>query len=206
MSHLSALHIKRDSFLNSMLKSEMKYLAEEMKGKKLSSKAKRHIAGELKRMGTEKLKTVNIVVDREVADELNQIVESSNLVRDAFINRLILLLRSSNDFLNYMDLPRALTGSDFDSAEYMPCSPLKTIEDVMADPLYYLRIASQERYGKGLYECELPLSLIGFSCYIDDDLVPGTIANKVQNEISEKLLNDLFNLESGSAEPSKEQK
>lgn len=203
---LSALHIKRDSFLNSMLKSEIKYLAEAMKGKTLTSKAKRHIAGELKRMGDDKLETVNIVVDKDVADELNQIVKSSNLVRDAFINRLILLLRSSDEFLNYMELPKNLTASEFDSADYMPCSPLKTIEDVMADPLYYLRIASEKRYGLGLYECDLPDNMIGFSCYIDDAIVPGTIAYKKQQEVSEKLLNDLFNLESGSTEQIRESK
>lgn len=96
-----------------------------------------------------------------------------------------MLLRSSDAFLTNMDLPRVLTGSNFDSAEYMPCSPLKTIEAVMADPLYYLRIASKERYGKGLYECELPPNLIGFSCYLEDELIPRTIAHKEQQEISE---------------------
>lgn len=196
---LSALHIKRDSFLNSMLQSEIKYLAAEMEGKKLSKNAKKYIAGELKRMGKDRLETVNIVVDKDVADALNKIVESSNLVRDAFINRLILLLRSSDEFLNLMELPTSLTASEFDAAEYMPCSPLKTIESVMSNPLYYLRIASEERFGKGLYELELPSALMGFSCYIEDDLVPGTVAYKEQLKNSEELLKELLTLESGSA-------
>lgn len=196
---LSALHIKRDSFLNSMLKSEIKYLAAEMKDKKLSKKAKQYISGELKRMGTDKLETVNIVVDKDLADELNRIVESSNLVRDAFINRLILLLRSSDEFLSFMELPISLSASDFNAAEYMACSPLKTIESVMTDPLYYLRIAADERFGKGLYELELPSGFIGFSCYIDDDLVPGTVAYNEQLKTSEALLKELLILESGSA-------
>lgn len=194
---LSALHIKRDSFLNHMLKSEITYLAAEMKGKRLSKRAKRYIAGELKRLGTV---NVNIVVDKEVAESLNLIVESSNLVRDAFINRLILLLRSSDEFLNQMDLPRALTGSEFDAAEYMPCSPLKTIEAVMADPLYYLRISSEERFGEGLYEIEFPTKLIGFSCYLDDSLVPGTPEYADMQKSTDLLISELFSLESGNAE------
>ena len=170
-----------------------------MEGKKLSKNAKKYIAGELKRMGKDRLETVNIVVDKDVADALNKIVESSNLVRDAFINRLILLLRSSDEFLNLMELPTSLTASEFDAAEYMPCSPLKTIESVMSNPLYYLRIASEERFGKGLYELELPSALMGFSCYIEDDLVPGTVAYKEQLKNSEALLKELLTLESGSA-------
>ena len=58
-----------------------------MEGKVLSSKAKRYIAGELKRMGTAQ---INIVVDKSVVEELNTIVVKSNMVRDAFFNRLIL--------------------------------------------------------------------------------------------------------------------
>ncbi len=89
---LDEVFIKRDAFLNAITKAELKNLASDMEGKVLSSKAKRYISGELKRMGTAQ---INIVVDKSVVEELNAIVAKSNMVRDAFFNRLILFLRSS---------------------------------------------------------------------------------------------------------------
>ena len=99
---IDKLFIKRDAFLNAMIKEEVQHLAREMEGKRLTPSAKRHIAGELKRMGTTQ---VNVVVDKATADALNGIVETSNLVRDAFMNRLIMLLRSSGALLSYLELP-----------------------------------------------------------------------------------------------------
>ena len=82
---LDKLFIKRDAFLNAMIQEEIRYLANDMEGKRLTLSAKRYIAGELKRMGTT---PVNVVVDKATADALNSVVDSSNLVRDAFMNRL----------------------------------------------------------------------------------------------------------------------
>lgn len=57
---IDSLFLKRDAFLNHMIKGEVRHLANDMKDKQLSSRAKRYIAGELKRLGTV---PVNIVVD-----------------------------------------------------------------------------------------------------------------------------------------------
>lgn len=169
---INSLHIKRDSYLNAMIKAELPYLEVEMKGKRLSSKAKRHIAASLKRMGTH---NVNIVVEKEIADKLNKIVDETNMVRDAFINRLILFLRSSDSFLNNVGLPKRIDTNIYKSMVFnLPTSPLSAIEEVMTDPLYYLRVASEEIDGFGLYERPLPPNMIGFSCYIEDFGVPGT--------------------------------
>jgi hypothetical protein len=83
---IDSLFIKRDAFLNCMIQEEIPHLARDLEGKRLSLKAKRYIAGELKRLGTV---PVNVVVDKSTADTLNAIVDSSNIVRDAFINRLM---------------------------------------------------------------------------------------------------------------------
>lgn len=175
-SQISKLHIKRDSFLNAMIKAELPYLKMDMRGKVLSAKAKRYIAGSLKRMGTQ---NVNIVVEKDVADNLNKIVSDSNLVRDAFINRLILLLRSSESFLEKMELPTRINTNAYKSMMWdLPTSPLRAIEEVMTEPLNYLRVASQEIDGWGLYERPLLSNMIGFSCYLDDVNVPGTADNE----------------------------
>ena len=183
---INQLHIKRDSYLNAMIKAELTHLEKDMRGKVLSSKAKRYIAGSLKRMGTV---NVNIVVEKETAERLNKIVSESNLVRDAFINRLILLLRSSDAFLEKSELPLRINTNAYKSMVWdLPTSPLKAVEEVMADPLYYLRIASEENDGQGLYERLLPHNMFGFCCYVEDIYIPGTIDNMAFHaELDSKL-------------------
>lgn len=190
---LDRLFIKRDAFLNAMIQEETQHLAREMEGKRLASSAKRHIAAELKRMGT---KQVNVVVDKATADALNAIVETSNLVRDAFVNRLIMLLRSSCALLSYLDLPELIKGSEFDACvEPMPTSPMKAIEAVHADPLFYLRTACEERHKTGLYLLELPPKLVGFTCYMDESMVPGTKAYEQMQREVQAMLDELIDLE-----------
>jgi hypothetical protein len=141
---IDSLFIKRDAFLSAMIEREVGNLARDMEGKWLTPNAKRYIAGELKRMGTT---TVNVVVDKTTVDKLNAVVKASNMVRDAFMNRLVMLLRSSGRMLNYLELPHFINGSEFDACvEPMPTSPMQAIESVHADPLYYLRVACDERH------------------------------------------------------------
>ncbi len=169
---LATLHIKRDAFLESMIRAEVPNLAGELTGKRLSSKARRYIAGELKRLGTTQ---INVQVEKSTADLLHKLVEQTNIVRDAFVNRLIMFLRGSKQLLDYLDLPQAITYSEFEQyVEPMPTSALRAIETVHADPLYYLRAAVEERQETGIYLLELPVKFAGFACYIEDSEVPGT--------------------------------
>ncbi|MCX7144158.1 MAG: hypothetical protein NT123_24605 [Proteobacteria bacterium] len=190
---IDALFIKRDAFLNSMIQGEVQHLASDLDGKRLSGKAKRYIAGELKRLGTE---TVNVTVDKSTADALKAIVDSTNIVRDAFINRLIMLLRSSNPLLKYLELPEFITASAFESSvDPMPTSPMKAMEAVHSDPLFYLRVAARERHGTGLYLIDLPPKLAGFACYLDESRVPGTEAYAQTQRDVQAMLDELINLE-----------
>jgi hypothetical protein len=159
----------------------------------LSGKAKRYIAGELKRLGTE---TVNVTVDKSTADALKAIVDSTNIVRDAFINRLIMFLRSSNPLLKNLELPEFVTGSAFESSvDPMPTSPMKAMEAVHSDPLFYLRVAAQERHETGLYLIDLPPKLAGFACYLDESRVPGTEAFAQAQRDVQTMLDELINME-----------
>ncbi|WP_028452524.1 hypothetical protein [Chitinilyticum aquatile] len=169
---LNKLCIKRDAFLNNMIKQETPYLARELKGCRLSSNARRYISGSLKRLGT---KQVNIVVDKETAEALNAVVDAENIVRDAFINRMIIFLRSADAFLGYFDLPKSIKSSEIGCGyDPMPVSPMQAMEAVFRDPFYYLRGAVEEMYGCGLYSLEMPEKFVGFACYLSDDKVPGT--------------------------------
>lgn len=190
---IDRLFIKRDAFLNAMIQEEVQHLATDMKGKRLTSSAKRYISGQLKRMGT---KQINVVVDKETADSLNAVVESSNMVRDAFMNRLIMLLRSSGPLLSYLQLPEFITGSNFDSyVEPMPTSPMRAMEEVHADPLFYIRAACEDRFKTGLYLLDLPTKLAGFTCYIEDSSVPGSASNDQMQKDVQAMLDELIDLE-----------
>jgi hypothetical protein len=170
---LDRLFIKRDGFFNKIVKDEVDQLAEEMGDRRLSERAHRYVSAQLKKMGT---KTVNIVVEKETAESLNAVVKRSNMVRDAFMNRLILFLRSPRALLDYLDLPNVITGSAYESLipEFMATSPLQAMEQVINDPLHYLRTAAMDRFGTGLYLLRLPSEFDGFSCFLDDASIPGT--------------------------------
>lgn len=174
---MTDLHLQRDAFLDHIVANEIFHLREDLAGKKLSQKANRHISGELKRMGEEKLAKKSFNIRHSTADALNKVVEDHNLVRNAFFNLLVALLRSSDELLERLDLPKRVSRFRRDGTEDMPTSPLQGISEIQCDPLYYLRNACQHRYGCGLYDMELPIGLHGFACYLAEEHVPGTPAN-----------------------------
>jgi hypothetical protein len=202
---LKRLFIKRDDFVNHMIKIEVPKLVEELAGRSQSAVARRHIAAQLKKMGTRKL---NIVVEKETAKALNEVANRCNMVRDAFLNRLFLLLESSDWLLAHLDLPDYVTGSNYETTIPQPIatSPLAAIEMVYMDPLNYLRLAAEERYACGLYLLELPPKYAGFSCHLDDSDVPGTKEYVEAQELGEKLLEKLLkkvkqNVSTGTGKP-----
>ena len=194
---LKGLRFKRDKFLNDVLRGEIKHLEKDLKDKRQSDQARLYISRKLQRMGT---RPINVVVDKDVAQHLDRVVEKSNLVRDAFINRLIVFLRSSNSLLDSLGLPKHVNSRQFNSSvEEMPTSPLRSIEAVLGDPMYYLRVAAQERWGEGLYSVWLGETYDGFSCYLDDENVPGTTKHKKASLDADLMLEELGAFESGSA-------
>jgi hypothetical protein len=62
---------------------------------------------------------------------------------DAFINRLLWLLRGGKKLLDYLELPSFLTSSAFEHyvPDFMPAAPLQAMLQIRDDPLHYLRLA-----------------------------------------------------------------
>jgi hypothetical protein len=187
------LHLVRDAFLDSMIRRETSALAHDLVGKKQSPAARLHVARSLKRMGTTQ---VNLKVQKSTVEALDKVVAESNMVRDAFINRLIMFLRSSDVLLNFLELPKVVVNSEFKSfVEAMPTSPLGAIQAVHWDPLYYIRVAIEERHKTGLYTVLMPPKLTGFSCYLEDAYVPGTESYAQAQREFEELFGELDNFE-----------
>jgi hypothetical protein len=197
-AQMQRLPIKRDAFLNSVIRTETSRLSQAMQGKRLSSKVNRYISGQLARLGTT---TVNIVVDKDVADALNAVVRESNIVRDAFMNRLIAFLRSSDSLLKYLGLPLEHTAGKIGKwivvDPIAPTSPMKTLEEVFSDPLYVLHESAKQLYdGMNLYLLDLPSpKWDGLACFLDDSIVPGTRAHRKNQQEMEALMQGLEDLE-----------
>lgn len=196
---LSKSLIRRDAFLDRMIWQEIPHLSEDLKGKRLSNEANRYISRSLKGLGGKKappLKQVSFAIKHETSEALRAVVEKHNLVRDAFLNRLITLLRASDNLLRSLDLPTEVEWARNDGTEDVPTSPLRTIEYTLADPFFYLRAACHKRHGCGLHVLELPIQYAGFYCYLDDQDIPGTDSFKEREAATNLLLADLDDFES----------
>lgn len=185
--------LRRDAFLDRVIANEIQNVRADLQGLKLSPKANHYIAGRLKAMGSKDappLKQVSIAVRPSTADALRTLTEEHNLVRDALINWIVVLLRSSDKLLDWLELPKRVNRWTAGGTEDMPTSPIRAIEETQWDPFYYLRSACLERHGCGLYALPLPAQLHGMACYLPDDQVPRTTAfeARVAKEAEENVL------------------
>lgn len=179
------LFLSRAPFLDHMVANELPHLREDLQGVKLSSRTKRYIAGELKRRGPV---SVNIEVRPSTAEALRNAIEKHNLVRDAFMCRLIIFLRCTKELRKLLELPsyasdRGLPGG----LEEMPISPLEAMEAVRDDPLFYIRAHVEHYEGAGVYSVLLPKALDWAACYLPDERVRNTGAFKKAAKQQEKL-------------------
>lgn len=175
------LFIKKGAFLDFMIRRELRFLKEDLEGVVLSTKAKRYIANKL---GHRHPLPVSIEVQQETADALNEIIKRHNIVRDAFINRLIIFLRGNAKLLRAIGAPDSISASAFSSLESLPASPLKAMQCVYDDPLYYIRSFLQESEQGGVYNVDLGVDNSWAACVIDEAVVPGTRAFKQRAVIS----------------------
>ncbi len=98
--------------------------------------------------------SVNIEVEKSTAETLNKIVRECNLVRDAFLCRLLIFLRSTDGLLKHLDV---LLEADGRGLEKMPSSPMKAMEAVRDDPLFYIRHHVRTNWELGIYTVPLPV-------------------------------------------------
>lgn len=167
------LFLIRARFLDHVISTEVRELQADLKDRRLSLRAKQHISGQLKRQES---KSVNIEVSGETASALECAVGKHNLVRDAFVSRLVLFLRASDSLLSHLRVPPKV--KERGGLEAMPASPLKAMEAVRDDPLFYIRHHVQEQWGCGIFDVPLPRRYDWAACWLDDKEVPGTSAHR----------------------------
>ena len=192
--------LKRDALLNKVIAGELEHLRTDLEGNRLSAIAKRYVSNEFNRLET---KTINVVVDKSTSQELKKIAEENNLVRDAFINRLMLFLVAPDDLLSYLDLPTHIDSSIWGDWDTMPTTAMGGIKSIISDPFFFLRETLKDEKMEPIYRLEIPKigakNMIGLSCFLEDDQVPDTEAYK-QRLALEKEKFSLFDLPIGEGD------
>lgn len=155
---LDRCFIKRDAFLNHVISVELANLKRGVEGKKNSAVAKRYISSNLKALGT---KSINVVVDKQVANDLNNLVKEHNLVRDAFVNRLLLLLSFPDNIISHIFDVRLtqVIDSETESCGYSEMAPpprtfISALEFMQKSPNFYLQEELTHCYGEDSNDIE----------------------------------------------------
>lgn len=175
-----ALFLSRAPFLDHVLQVELQQLTNDLDGVKLSTRTKRYIANTLCNFDRDSV-SVNIEVSADTANKLKAVMAKHNLVRDAFMSRLIVFLRAKKAILDELEVPSHLTSAgNWAKAGLpdMPTSPMRAMEEVLEDPLYYLRAYVRHRWGQGLYTIELSPGYDWLACVLSPERVKGTPAQR----------------------------
>ncbi len=181
------LFINRGPFLDHMLATELPSVTHDLGSYKMSAKARRYISGLLAHKSPQ---IVNIEIQDSTAVLLNEIVEKHGLLRDALLCRLIIFLRGSDTLFNYLDMPKNVTKFG-GKVESLSTSPLKAIEDIYFDPLFYVRVHLEgEDWKCGIYNCPLSQRLDWSACYLEDKDVPEIKENKFREQKLNELADD----------------
>lgn len=182
---LEQCFMKRDAFLEHVLRCEMPHLRIDLAGKRNSDRAKAYIAQALHRLGGSRslaIKARSFKISKATAEELREIESEHNLVRDALINRLIVLMRGRPGLLRALELPETMPWLH-DSGSALHVGPLPNLLEVLSDPLYNLRAECQRVHGCGIHALEMPPELVGLNLYLEDWVVPGTAANTYRQAV-----------------------
>lgn len=181
-----ALFLTRAPFLDHVLSVELPHLADDLDGIKLNTRTKRYIANSLTRA---RPVSVNIDVRAETADLLREVVAAHNIVRDAFICRLLIFLRGHNRLLDLLELPYYANDWGIKGMlEELPASPLRALESIRDDPLFYIREHLRQRHDLGVYTAELWPEIDWSACYLPPERVEGTGAYNKQQKIWAEFL------------------
>jgi len=135
--------LKRDAYLDLVLQNECQFLKAEIE--KNSDEVKKYISKKIKKLNTT---PVSLSLNTDTVKTLNEICEDKNLPRDAFINRVFLLLVSTPEMLKalFPDLVKAIDNNVYaaDSSNEMwfhiRPNVISTIKEfVKTSPFWLLR-------------------------------------------------------------------
>lgn len=209
---IDAACLKRDDYLDHVLRHEAGMVVKEVGGRN-SDEVRAYIAQNLNLL---RRKQVNLNLSEETVQAINEACQRVNMPRDAFINRVVLLLVSQKPFFK-----RLLTEIDWDWAEsevvasyydyfdpVLDCTLTAIGEMVTSDPFAFYRACIELVNKDGGTEVQLhaanlqkdflrhpegssisPESAIGFNCYVSEYEIEG---HPAQTALQDSLLGQLL--------------
>lgn len=174
--------LRRDGFLNNLISQELDVLIQECENVN-SPEVSSHIQKMLKDL---KLVTVSMSLDTALIEKLNQTCASKNIIRDAFINRLILYLVASPQLISHIffdddDWRKRVLKESYNFIDeieifepiYVPSHPFENLRAALLsedlDRNFYTRV-----FREGFPSQKTNLS--GFNCLMSDVEVPDSEA------------------------------
>lgn len=169
--------LRRDAYLTQLLDAELEYLDSEVVTEN-SEAARAYVARKFDLIPDKKL--VTFVMRSDVVERMNEICKRKRIVRDAFLNRILLLLAAShNTFERFLGLDedwkrhlmREYAGAPFLESSFYPiekfCTPFWAARDwLREDNESIYRIFWDENMFKDV-------DLTGLNCHVHDNRLPG---------------------------------
>lgn len=185
--------LRRDALLGQVIALEIDHLREDL-AQPNSQAARRHIEHHLRALlSGSNGRQLSLALSPATVQRLEDACAEKNVPREAFLNRVILLLVAKPDFLE-----RALFNVDPEDGRSLRSAvhqkfmvnleltngfaPLPTIADILADPFWGYRemtAVMAEDAGEPMTFYSLQFTseaLCGLNCYVPDARVPGTAA------------------------------
>lgn len=207
--------MRRDAFLAAVIATEIVHLEKEIQ-KPNSAEAKACISDYLKRLPRRPL---TIKLATETAEKLDEICEKKNIVRDAFINRLVLCLLAPRDLINVIysteECLSEVVSQYGRPGEEHHWQALRLIPELVSNPFWFVRACLEvgnETSGlepTTFYAAHIPDGLfgdpekildagksrapntLGFNVYLPDELIPGHPAEQAARDLLDLQLEQL---------------
>lgn len=129
-----ALHIKRDSYLNSLLSKEIENLAKEVRSPN-SEEVYRRL---LDRPLPDRAK-LTLELDEALVERMSQVLKRRNIPRDSFINRVLFFLLARDEHLKAL-------GIAYERSAPIAGKPLTDAWSFLNDPFFAIRAMNHDQF------------------------------------------------------------
>lgn len=164
---IKALGLRRDSYLNTVFRTEAANLVNELGDKRNSDTAKNYLWAQLRNLPTT---SVSIMLSKDVIVVIDTACSKINLPRDCFVNRVFFFLAAEAKHLESAGISIASVMSHV--ADDLRVNALDNASLFLSDPFHELR-QFMKANETTLYEWKFERKVIGLNCYLEDSSVPG---------------------------------
>ncbi|MCX7175857.1 MAG: hypothetical protein NT159_18415 [Proteobacteria bacterium] len=129
-----ALHIKRDSYLNSLLGREIENLDKEVEIPNLDAVYQRLLDRPLPNR-----QKLTLELDEKLVNRIAEVLRTKKIPRDSFVNRVLFFLLASDLHLNAL-------GIEYERQTRVEGKPLDDAWGFLNDPFYAIRVKNSDQF------------------------------------------------------------